>query len=204
MDLEQEWKKMGEADSTKGVITITVPGEKLLKNNLSPLFKIKTSLKTSLIWAVLLTLLYIAGIYFFTLIWTRVCITLMVIYCCISIVQCWKIYNSIDPFVSPVNSLRTELERNYQTIMRWYTTQQTNALFLYPIGIMGGFMLGLSTEGIDKMNRLLLKPLLWVALAGCMLVLVPCCYYLTRWMMKVTYDKQLKHLKDAIDSLEES
>jgi hypothetical protein len=204
MNLEQEWKNMGEADTANGMITFNVPGETQFKNNLSPLFKIKNSIKTSLIWAVLLTLLYIAGIYFFTLIWTRVCITLMVVYCCVSIVQCLKIYKSINPFVSPVNSLKDELERNYKTIKRWYNKQQTNALFLYPISILGGFMLGLSTEGIDKMNRLLQKPLLWVALAGCMLVLVPCCYYLTRWMMKVTYYKQLKHLKEAIDSLEES
>jgi hypothetical protein len=46
------------------------------------------------------------------------------------------------------------------------------------------------------------KPLFFITLIIAVIVLVPACYYLAKWMFKCSFGKHLQALKDNIDELE--
>jgi hypothetical protein len=46
------------------------------------------------------------------------------------------------------------------------------------------------------------KPLVWVVLLIALAVLVPACWYVTKWMFKYSFGKHMKTLKENIDALE--
>jgi hypothetical protein len=44
--------------------------------------------------------------------------------------------------ISPSFSLKQELEKNYTGFQKWWSIQQRTSLFVYPIAVTGGFILG--------------------------------------------------------------
>lgn len=203
MDLEQQWKNMGTAEDPHGIIEFSLIENKHFKKTASPLYKIKKALEIGMSWIIILLLAYVAGIILFEPLFTKLSLLILAGYSVYCFIQSLKLHKQIDPLIIAGNSLKTELERHYQRITQWCKTQERNAIFLYPVSLFGGAILGMSSEGVEKMNRVMHKPSLWIALIGIIVLMVPVLYYITRQMMKVAYYNHLQHLKQLISALEE-
>lgn len=113
-----------------------------------------------------------------------------------------KLYAAIHPEVNGQNDLLTELKRHHTAINRWIKSQQQVALFIYPIALTGGFILGgMLGSGQDPAVFLFQKPVL-IAYGIALVVCVPLCYWWAKWMSHHAFGKHLHRLKDYIDQLE--
>lgn len=74
------------------------------------------------------------------------------------------------------------------------------ALFFYPVSITSGFCLALASE--NKLDLIGTDPVLQGILVGAMVVLTPACYYLTRWLNKLAFGKEVMRLQALVQSFE--
>lgn len=74
------------------------------------------------------------------------------------------------------------------------------ALFFYPVSITSGFCLALASE--NKLDLIGTDPVLQGLLVGAMVVLTPACYYLTRWLNKLAFGKEVMRLQALVQSFE--
>lgn len=109
----------------------------------------------------------------------------------------------IDTTVSSDSSVLVELKRHYQSITDWLKTQQKVALLIYPISAAGGFMLGGALGSGKPVEIFMRMPSSLIALVIALIILVPACYYLAKWMFTYSFGKHLKALEENIKALEE-
>ena len=118
-------------------------------------------------------------------------------------IDTWKLYKNTDENITPSNSLKQELQKNYNSFQSWWKLQQKAGLFVYPIAAAGGFILG-GVEGSGKSVEVFLyNPMMIKILVVTVLMLVPICYYMAKWMFNYVYGKHLMKLKNLIDELAE-
>lgn len=201
MSIEQNWKQLdeqGDDDLSK----LLQPGkvEKLHSSN--PLYKIKSYLIISMIWAVL-----IAGLYVYVMIrfpyWpVLLCIGTVLLFTLWAGYTSWKQYISINPSVTG-HSLLMEMEKHYEGIQNWMKVQMKAAIFVYPVAAAGGFMIGGMVGSGKSIAEFISKPAVVISLIVTVAILVPLCIWLAKWMFKKSFGKHLVSLKQNIDALKE-
>jgi hypothetical protein len=169
----------------------------------NPLEKIKRNLLINMIWAVLICLLYVVVIFYFRIWQVQLCMGLVLGFSLWALYTAFVQYKKIDSSIMPGNPVLDELKRHYLSITGWMNTQQRVALFIYPVSAAGGFMLGGVSGSGKPVEVFMTKPAVVVALLIAIAVLVPACWYLTKWMFKISFGKHLKSLKENIDALQE-
>jgi hypothetical protein len=198
MDIENIWRQgTGSDDELK----------KMLQQNVNhlhsklPLKKLKKNLFMGVIWGILITAGYVA-LFFFVAIWqVHISLVIGIIFNVWIIAMTWKLYRNTNETVSVSNSLKEELQKNYNAFQRWWQIQEKAGVFVYPIAAIGGFILG-GVEGSGKrVEAFLYNPEMLMILGITLLILVPLCYYGARWMFNYAYGKHLKKLKLLIDEL---
>ncbi|MEO5600975.1 MAG: hypothetical protein ABIR06_08615 [Cyclobacteriaceae bacterium] len=96
-------------------------------------------------------------------------------------------------FISSPNSLREELQKNYTSFQKWWSIQLRASLFVFPIAVSGGFILGGVVGSGKTVEAFLYNPRMLLILGITMLVLCPLCYYGAKWMFNYSYGKHLKN-----------
>jgi hypothetical protein len=79
--------------------------------------------------------------------------------------------------------------------------QEKVALFFYPIGAVGGFMMGGVIGSGKTIGEFMSKPVVLIALVIVLVTLIPACYYLAKWMNKKAFGDHLEKLKENINQL---
>lgn len=113
----------------------------------------------------------------------------------------WKLYKKTNENITPSNSLKQELQKNYNGFKNWWKLQQKVGLFVYPIAAAGGFITGGFWGSGKSVDAFLYNPKMLTILLITVLVLVPICYFAANWMFNYAYGKHLKKLKMLIDDL---
>lgn len=167
-----------------------------------PLEKIKRNLRINMIWAVVLCALYIFLIFRFPIWQVQLCVAVVLLFTLWALYTAYAQYKQMNSHVSPMNAVLDELKRHYQSINHWMRTQQLVALFIYPISATGGFMLGGVSGSGKSVASFISKPPVLIALLIALAVLVPACWFLTKWMFRYSFGKHMKKLKENIDALE--
>lgn len=199
MDIEKSWKDLGTNDHD---------WEKMVQFSLSkkrapldPLYKLKRSLKMNMGYAILICILYIAAIIYFTLPVFRFSMILMLGFTAWGFITALREYRSIEPGISTSRSLLEDMERHYFSINHWIKTQEKVALFFYPIAASGGFMMGGVLGSGKSVGEFMSKPIVIIAFIIILVVLMPACYYLAKWMNKKAFGGHLEKLKENINQL---
>jgi len=169
----------------------------------NPLQKIKKNLLLNMVWGILICLLYVVIILYFQVWQVQLCTIAVFLFSLWALYTAYLQYRNINSTVSPSNPVLAELKRHYQSITVWMNTQQRVALFIYPVSATGGFILGGVSESGKSVTEFMSKPVVPIALLIALAVLVPACWYLTKWMFKYSFGKHMKALKANIDALEE-
>lgn len=97
-------------------------------------------------------------------------------------------------------SLKTSLEQIHRIVFQSIRFQEKASLFIYPFSVIAGYLMGLSEH--DNFEQDIQETSVLVALAIAIVVLTPACYYLAKWMYKVSYDKYLNQLKKLIHEMD--
>ena len=199
MDLEKVWKEGGGSDDELN---------KLLEQNKfdniyskSPLRKLKSNLLWGFVWAILITAGYIALFFVLTIWQVYVALVVAIIFNVWIMALSWRLYKSINEFVTTTNSLKEELQKNHDAFVKWWHIQEKAGLFVYPIAVIGGFITGGVLESGKSVEDFLYNPRMLLILGITILVFVPLCYYGARWMFKYAYGRHLKKIKLIIDEL---
>lgn len=202
MSINKTWEAINDPhDDDLSSLLKTTRLSKISSHN--PLEKIKKNLLLNMILALFICGLYIWVIFTFRIWQVQLAIFIVLIFSLWAIYTAYHQYKRIGTIISSSSSLLSEMKRHYASIMDWMSLQQRVALFIYPVSATGGFMLG-GAEGSGKpVAEFMSKPLILIVLVIALLVLVPACYYLAKWMFKISFGKHLAVLKRNIEELEE-
>lgn len=200
MSIEQNWKKMNEG-ADDDLSSLLQKGRLQKMHSSNPLQKIKYYLVVSIAWAVLIAALYIYVLIRFPYWQVIVCIGAVLLFTVWGGYTSWVQYKSIRPSVPGDQPLLAEMEKHYTGIRDWMRLQMKVAIFVYPVAAAGGFMIGGIVGSGKSIEYFLSKPVVILALIIAVVVLVPCCIWLAKWMFKKSYGKHLATLKKNIDAL---
>jgi len=199
--MNQTWDEMNNLQDEDLSSLLKAPRLKNISSQ-NPLEKIKKNLLTNMILGVLICLLYIVVIVYFRIWQVQLCTLVVLVFSLWALYTAYLQYLHINSAISPVNPVLDELKRHYASINNWMHTQQRVALFIYPVSASGGFMLGGVSGSGKTVAAFMGKPLVWIVLVIALAVLVPACWYLTKWMFNYSFGKHMKTLKENIDALE--
>jgi len=174
---------------------------KLTSHN--PLEKIRKNLLINMIWAILICGLYVWLIFNFYFWQVQVALVIVLLFSLWAVYTAFQQYQNMETTISNSRSLLLEMKRHYRSITDWMHLQQRVALFIYPVSAAGGFMLGGASGSGKPIAVLMSKPVFLISLLIALAVLVPACYYLTKWLFKISFGKHLKALEMNIEALEE-
>jgi hypothetical protein len=166
-----------------------------------PLMKLRKSLQINSAWGILITIGYI-GVMFITKEWPVIlAMLILLVFNSFVIGAGWQLYKNINPYVSGTISLRQEMERHYHSIMQWQNMQMKLSLIIFPVAVTGGFILGGSIGSGKSFDEFIFHAKILWALLICLVIIVPACYWLAKWMFKQAFGKHLDVLKQTIDEL---
>ncbi len=201
MSIEKTWKDIDE-QSDEALAALLKPRvlERLQSKN--PLATIKKNMLINNIWAILIAAGYLLVIIYFPFWQTRLCIGFLFLYTCWAIYSTLQEYNNIKKS-SPGNSVLEEMERHYVNISKWIKMQLRMGIIIYPISAAGGFMLGGTVGSGKSVDQIMAKPVMWLALFIVTAILVPCAFYLAKYLSHRAFGRHLELLKRNIDDLKE-
>lgn len=205
MSIEQNWKQFGE-EKDDDLSSLLQPGRVKRLQSVNPLQKIKRNLFASMIWAVLFTGLYVYVLILFPYWQVIISIGVILLYTLWGAVTSFLLYINIQTVVAVRLPLLAEMEKQYKTIHRWMRLQLRFAIFAYPAGALGGFLIGLmfgSGKGIEFVETMLHRPMIVFILLATIAVLVPCGLYLGRRLLNKSFGRHMIVLKENIDALKE-
>jgi hypothetical protein len=166
-----------------------------------PMTKLHRALRINLIWTVVITVGLLALLFIIPEPLILALFGVLLLFCLWAIVDGVRLLRSFDVAVSSSNSVLVEMQRQHDMIRRWMRVQERVALGVYPFSIAGGFTWGgMAGSGLDALS-FLRTPAVGVVLAISILVLVPLCYYVTRWLSKLVFGRHLSALHQRIEEL---
>jgi hypothetical protein len=199
MDIEKLWHSTSGSD--EALNTLLDEGHFDQLQSKLPLHTLRKNLVVGLVWAVMITLLYIALLFVLPMWPAYVTLGILILFNITLMIDTIKLYRKIPATIIPSNSLKEELTSQYDSFQRWWYMQRKLGLFLYPFACAGGFMIG-SVMGSGKpVEDFLFTPEMLAILGVTLLMLVPLCYLAARAMFNYAYGKHLKRLKATIDEL---
>lgn len=202
MDLENIWRQNSERDDDLNKLLDKGNYSKLQSR--LPLKKLRTNLLIGIIWAILITVGYIV-LFFFISVWqVYIALGVLVVFNTLILLESWKLYRRTPSTVTPSNSLNKELMVHYNSFQRWWSVQERISIFVYPIAVAGGFILGGVMGSGKPVEAFLYNGKVLGILGITTLTIVPICYFGARWMFNYAYGKHLKILKATIDELSEA
>lgn len=188
MDSENVWQQSGGSDDALN---------KLLQqsdfNNLHsklPLNKLKKNLLIGITWAALITVAYIVLLFFVQLWQVYITLSVLIFFNIWIAIDTWKLYKNISVDITVANGFQ-----------RWWSLQQRASLFVYPIALTGGFILGGFLGSNKAVESFLYNSKMLSILGIIILIVMPVCYYGAKWMFNYAYGKHLKKIKMFIDEL---
>lgn len=199
MDLEKSWKELGgDARMPESWLR---GGNWQKPSGLNPLARLKRNLRMNMIWGIIIALLFLV-VTFISPSWVvQAAMAIMFVFTVWGTYGAWKLIGTLRPEICHDCSLVSELERQHDLIRDWMRSQQKAALYLYPVAVTGGFLLGgLSSSGLS-LSQLLAKTPIQLGLVISILVLTPLSWLLARWMNHKAFGTHLEALKANIQSL---
>lgn len=199
MDIEKNWQNFPPGEQLPEA---WLRGGKWHKpSNVNPLQKLKRSLQINLGWALPIALLYIYVIVVSHHWVVQVSMVAMLLFTLWAIFSTWTLYRNVDPQLCVDCSLVGEMRRQHAMISRWMRNQERVALFFYPIGAAGGFIMGGLTSSGKSLSEFMGIPMVQVAFVLAIVLLTPGGWYLARWMNKKAFGQHLQTLQERIDAL---
>lgn len=109
-------------------------------------------------------------------------------------------YKKIKAGVPMDEGLLPHLKHYHQFISRILRQEERIALFIYPVALTAGFLLGFTSSA--TLEEFFNSRWAIILLAGCWVVLTPLSHMLAKWMNRISFGKYLTELEAHIRELE--
>ncbi len=196
MDLTEAWKKL-ESDTLSKPVAGSVHIQKTSKH---PVQKLILLFKVTLGFALFFELGFIYLFAIMPQLIVKVFLVIMIITYAFYFLLNYKVLRKIKHSFRLDLSLKNTLKQVYDNTMSTLAFQRKSSLFIYPLAATAGFLMGLAAEKDAAM--MMQKWQVQVILLISIIILTPSCYYLARWMEKVSYGKYLHQLRNLIAQFE--
>lgn len=201
MDLQQTWQKLSEEESRKSEEKkITFSG--LFTKH--PVQKLILALQVTLGFSIGFGLLFLVLVFIYQH-WLLQIFLLLVFFAYVFFYfHNRKIHLQLKKEwdVAMTSNLFESLSRVHHIVSESIRLQEKAALFVYPISVTAGFLIGLySATGSAEFDKELSNRIILISLGISILILTPASYFLSRWMYKVSFEVYLKQLKELINTL---
>ncbi|MFT3932258.1 MAG: hypothetical protein QM726_01485 [Chitinophagaceae bacterium] len=200
MSQQQDWNDLSQ-EPDNDLAAMLQPGKVAQLKSTDPLQKIKTSLRFTIMWTVLIAALYL---------WVLICYPYWQIMLTIGVMLLFTVagtfsaihqYKKMPPVINSSLSLLSIMEEQYNGISRWMRLQKKSLVFIYPFASAGGFMTGLMFGSGKDLSVLMSKPSTIAWMIGITIVIVPMGIMLAKRLQYKSYGQYLLQLKQNIDSL---
>lgn len=198
MDLKEAWKNLEREKLAKPVVgSVEVP-----RHSKHPVAKLIQQFAAGLIFCLAFELIFV--FLFFTMDQTIVKVGMLVIIGLYTFLfalnfralkELRRLYRSDGNVMRVLHDVREIVTRtiNFQMKMSWA---------FFPLCVAAGFVLGISIK--KDAATLIVQPTFYVTLLLTMAIVTPACYFLTRWMIKLSYGKYLTQIDGLIRQGNES
>ena len=186
MDLRQVWKKL-EEDKLKVPVLGAIEVRRTSKH---PVQKLKNSYLITTAFAVLFLIGFIVIFFVFHEPLVKISLALVILGYVFFLVTNLSMYRKIRVDLPVDRNLKAVLKHTHDFITSNIHFQERVALFIYPIAGAAGFLMG-GSIGSGDLDRMLKERIVIILLILILIILTPLCYYLTKWMYKVSYGKCL-------------
>lgn len=197
-DIEQLWEQLGKT-TTPAALNPT-QFEQLRENSNSPLQQLRRAVRINSGYTILVALLWTGLLIYLPVFWIRFIIGLIVGAHLLALGYNSYLLRKVLPTPSVDLSINARLKQLHLRMQQALRGTEYFALFFYPLSMTVGFTFALHQA--DKLHLLSESTELQLLLLGAMVVIVPCCFLLTRWLHKLAYGKHLKQLAALIAEFE--
>ncbi len=200
MDEKQIWKEWQPVDDELDQLLRAGLRKEIFPRQ--PLDSLQRAMGAHLGWSLAITLAYVVLLFLFPS-WQIVVALLITILFNIRVMWGgWKCYRSLKQVdVSTANLLQV-LKNQHAAISGWGRWQLRLSLFVYPVAIIGGYLLGgVMHTGLPVEALLQQKRFVYV-LPLIVLILMPLSYFLSKYLFQKSFGVQLDRLQDTIRELE--
>jgi len=178
-----------------------ISAQKLQASSADPLLKLRLIIRINSGYGILFSLLFLALFVYFDFFWVRFFLGVVLLGYVLAIV-----YNSYllrRVLITPAadENIRIRLSLIYYRMKKALQTVEIAALFFYPFSLTAGFIMALAEEG--KLEKLSTEPLLQGLLVACFVLFVLLFYYLTKWLNKIAFGKEVDRIFDLLTALDE-
>jgi len=197
MDLREAWKAL-EIDKLQKPVLGAID---LHKTSRHPIQKLKYLYKISTSFAIAFLAGFIALLFVFHEPIVRCSLSLVILSYVFFLITNLSMYKKIKVELPMDKSLKAVLTYTHDFISSNIRFQERVALFLYPVAGTAGFLMG-GSVGSGDIERMLQERVVIIILIVVLIILTPLCYFLAKWMYKISYGKSLVELKVLIEELE--
>lgn len=197
MELGELWKKLDSDKLSKPVLGAV----HIQKKSKHPVEKLKQSYLISTVFSMIFLAAFVVLFFLFHEWVVRLGLAVTIISYVLFFYFNYNMYRSIKTEVLFDTNLLSALKDTYAFISNNIRFQEKFALFVYPFAGAAGMLMGLAVGG-GSAEKYLNEWVVVVLLVVVPLLLTPPCYFLAKWMYKVSYGKCLIELKERIDELE--
>jgi hypothetical protein len=201
MDLHKAWKKLEEERLEKPAEWKAAEHPEKCRSR-HPVIRLKKSLEITLIFAVVFLIIFIVLLFLFDpwliKLFIGIIIGAYVFFTWYNYITYRKLKHQWQQAFE--GSLKSALQNIHDNVFNSIRFQEKASLFIYPFSAIAGYMMGLSLHPNfeDNIRDTRIIVIMFIAAA----LLTPLCYFLAKWMYKVSYDKYLNLLQSLIDEID--
>lgn len=199
MNINDQWKNADEQKDQDLEALLKLPVISKLSSK-DPLKKVKQNLVINSIFGIAIGSLYVVILVRFPFWQLLVSLGIVLGFTIWAVAKAIILYQQLQSNGHP-HSVLEEMERHYTLLKKFLTLQQNVGLIIYPISAAGGFMLGGYVGSGKPIDQFMSKPLVLIILVIAIIILVPVCHYLAKWMSKKSFGQYADMLKMNIDEL---
>jgi hypothetical protein len=201
MSINEEWKNFesGQDELLSGMLAM--PAIKSLPSK-DPLALLKKNLVIHIVWAIVISIIYIIVCILFPVWQLILCFGIVFLFTCWSIIAAILLHRKINSAIPGRNTLG-EMEHYYSSIRKWMRVQEKVWLFIYPVSIIGGCMIGAVIASGKPVEEVIQNQAVIIATVIAVVVLVPFCSYLAKVMNRKSFGNYAEQLKNNIRALKE-
>ena len=167
-----------------------------------PVWKLRRAIRLNLVFGVLITTGYLALFPLLGHVAVLVFFALVFMYNVWSIVHTFRLYKRIPAHVPADHDLLNVLREQAEATTAWMKLHQRTGLIMYPLAVTGGFLVGgMHGSGLSP-ALFMAKPHVQLALVVALVVLVPLCHFLVRWMTRTAFGVHVEAMRARIAELE--
>lgn len=159
------------------------------------MWKLRRAIRLNLVFGTVITAGYVGLFPFVGHAVVMVFFALVLLYNMWSIAHTYQLYKRIPTHVAADHDLLSVLRDQVEATSAWIRLHQRSGLVMYPLAVTGGFLLGgVNGSGLSP-AAFLAKPHAQLALVGALVVLVPLCHFLVRWMTRAAFGVHVEAMR---------